>query len=92
MSMTEIQNAIPKADFSTIFRNIETMVKNGEIKKIFINHKETRYELADHAHNHFICNDCGDIESLHITLSKTELRAKNVSDITVRGTCNNCTN
>ncbi len=91
LSISEIQKAIPKADFSTIFRNIKILIKKNELKEIVINHKETRYELARHAHDHFICNDCGDVEPVHITLPKGELSSKRISEVTVRGTCSNCT-
>jgi Fe2+ or Zn2+ uptake regulation protein len=91
LSIADIHKAIPEADYSTIFRNIEQLLGTNEIKKVMIDTKSIAYESGDHGHDHFICNDCGLVESIHLPQTKNVLRHKTVTDITVRGLCTECT-
>lgn len=88
LSMSDIQAEFSGVDFSTIFRNIEQLEKEGKVKAILIDNKITRYELSHEQHAHFICNNCGKIDSVHeeIRLPK-KLK---VTDVTLRGVCGNC--
>lgn len=90
LTIADIHKAIPDADYSTIFRNIEQLLKDKEIKKVMIDNKSIAYESSKDSHDHFICNDCGTIESIHIP--HTFIKGRKVDDITVRGSCNKCTN
>jgi Fe2+ or Zn2+ uptake regulation protein len=89
LTIAEIHKAIPEANYSTVFRNVEQLLNDKEIKKVMINNKHIAYESSKENHDHFICNDCGTIEAIHIphTLTKGYI----VNDITVRGSCNKCT-
>lgn len=89
LTINEIHQAIPEANFSTIFRNVEQLSAAGDIKAVQIDNKQVAYESAKHHHDHFICTDCGDVEEIHFPLPKA-LAKKNVSDVTVRGTCGSC--
>jgi len=88
LTIAEIHKAIPEADYSTIFRNIEQLLSNKQIKKIMIDNKSIAYESVKDSHDHFICNDCGTIEAIHIPHKSIE--GRKVDDITVRGSCNKC--
>jgi Fe2+ or Zn2+ uptake regulation protein len=90
LSIADIHKAIPEVDFSTVFRNIEQLVESKEVKKILIDNKVVMYESVKDAHDHFICNHCGTVESIHVGLPAKELKRKTVSDIIVRGTCAQC--
>ena len=87
LSMSEIGQKIPEANFSTIFRNVEQMIIDKELKKIVFDKDNIKYELASHTHNHFVCDTCGDVEEVEI-----ELKDKNkiVRDAIVHGFCNEC--
>ena len=90
LTISEINNIIPDADYSTVFRNIEQLLKDNEIKKVMINNKLTAYESIKDNHDHFICNGCGGVESISLLISQRDLNNKTVSDITVRGACAKC--
>lgn len=93
LSIADIQKAVPRADFSTIFRNVESLAKSGVLKKIAINADQTVYELYDknHEHDHFVCVDCGTVEEIHIKHKdiKGPVQSKTL-DIVVRGVCGPC--
>ena len=89
LTIAEIHKAIPEADYSTIFRNVEQLLSSKEIKKVMIDNKSVAYESAKESHDHFICNDCGTVEAIHI--SHHLIKGRKVDDITVRGSCNKCT-
>ena len=62
--------------------------KDKEIKKVMIDNKSIAYESSKDSHDHFICNDCGTIESIHIP--RKSIKGRKVDDVTVRGSCNKC--
>lgn len=90
LTIAEIHKAIPEADYSTIFRNVEHLLAGKVIKKVMIDNKSIAYESAMDSHDHFICNNCGTVESIHIP--HKSIKGRKVDDITVRGSCNKCTN
>jgi Fe2+ or Zn2+ uptake regulation protein len=89
LSVAEIKKLVG-ADFSTVFRNLESLVKEGEIKKIVISKDSVMYEKSEgHAHDHFVCDDCGKVESLEISHNNLKISGS-VKDILVRGSCGEC--
>ncbi|MDQ5883355.1 MAG: hypothetical protein QG654_268 [Patescibacteria group bacterium] len=89
LSVAEIQEKVG-ADFSTVFRNLESLVKEEKIKKIFISKDSVMYEKStDNSHDHFVCDDCGKVESLEISHKNIKVKGS-VKDILVRGTCAGC--
>jgi len=90
LTISDIHKSIPNADYSTVFRNVEQLLKDKAIKRVLIDSKSVAYESSKESHDHFICNDCGKIESLHIQVPKKALNSKSVSDITIRGSCEQC--
>lgn len=47
------------------------------------------YELANHAHDHFVCDDCGDIQEINVS-KKIKANKFTISDVMVRGLCGSC--
>lgn len=88
LTIAEIHAALPDADYSTVFRNVEQLLKDKEIKKVMIDNKSVAYESAQNRHDHFICNDCGTVESIRIP--HTSIKGHRVEDVTVRGSCDDC--
>lgn len=90
LSIADIQRKIPKADFSTIFRNIEQLCTEGLVRRVTISKDVVLYEVAqkNHRHDHFVCNDCGTIEAIH--LPKHLVSKGRVDEVLVRGTCESC--
>ncbi len=70
LSITDIHKALPQADFSTIFRNIEQLYTAGVLKKIVVDVDTVVYErnIPGHAHDHFVCTDCGEVDAIHLIL------------------------
>lgn len=88
LTIAEIHKAIPEADYSTIFRNIENLLIDKEIKRVMVDNKSIAYESAQESHDHFICNDCGKIEEINI--AHDSIKNKKIVDIIARGQCKNC--
>jgi Fur family transcriptional regulator, ferric uptake regulator len=63
MSAEELADAVqkraPDVHLSTIYRNLEELEHIGVISHSHLGHGPSSYLLADHAHAHFICADCG---------------------------------
>lgn len=89
LSVAEIQKEIG-ADFSTIFRNLESLVTAGLVKKVLIGKDVVLYEMAGKDdHDHFVCGDCGKVEA--IRLNHRNLRVSGlVNDVLIRGRCGEC--
>ncbi len=90
LSLAAIHKQIPGSDFSTIFRNTEQLCAEKLVRKVTISKDTILYEAMEknHRHDHFICTDCGTIESIHIPKKITNKGI--IDDVLVRGTCNEC--
>jgi Fe2+ or Zn2+ uptake regulation protein len=88
MTIAEIHSALPEADYSTVFRNIEQLLEQKQIKKVIIDNKTVAYESCGETHDHFICNDCGVVESIH--MPRKLISGYKIEDVTVRGVCGDC--
>ncbi len=88
LTIAEIHKAIPTADYSTVFRNVEQLLAERKIKRVMINNKFTAYESYQESHDHFICVDCGKIEEVNI--SHNLIKGRKIHDVTVRGSCSKC--
>lgn len=95
LTMADLHSRVSDADYSTIYRNVEQLVKDGQVKRVVLDKNDTRYELAhaDHDHDHFVCTDCGDVQSLPSTFRDTvppQLAKCSISDLLVKGRCEDC--
>jgi len=88
LTISDIHKSIPKANHSTVFRNVEQLLKEKNIKKILIDNKTVAYESSKESHDHFICNICGKIEPVFI--SRNLLKGYKIEDIIIRGVCKVC--
>lgn len=93
LSIADIHAQIPESNFSTIFRNIEILKTEGLVKQIVADKDIVLYELVKegHDHDHFICDDCGDVQTIHIDKKALHIKGKaKVGDTVVHGTCADC--
>lgn len=88
LTIAEIHKEIPEADYSTVFRNLEQLLKEKRVRKVLVDNKSTAYESVDDKHDHFICTDCGKVEVIHLNL--TNFNGNKVEDVLVRGVCGEC--
>ena len=61
---------------TTIYREIETLKRMGNVKEIFFRNNTSLYELSGDHHHHLVCVSCGDIREVRIneSLDKEERR------------------
>lgn len=93
LSIADIHAEIPESNFSTIFRNIEILKTEGVVKQIVADKDIILYELVKvgHDHDHFVCDDCGDVQAIKIDKKALQLKAKmKATDTVVHGTCAKC--
>lgn len=93
LSIYDIYKHISDADYSTVYRNIEQLVADKEIKKVIFDKDKVMYEIngAQNNHDHFICVDCGSIDELERPVMSSDFLKKcSITDVLVRGLCQNC--
>jgi Fe2+ or Zn2+ uptake regulation protein len=93
LSITDIHDKLPDANFSTIFRNVEILKTEGLVKQIVKDKDTVLYEYVDggHAHDHFVCDDCGDVQAIHVDKKALHIKGKGKAiDVTVHGICGDC--
>jgi Fe2+ or Zn2+ uptake regulation protein len=56
---TTVQRRSPDVHLSTIYRNLEELERLGVVVHTHLGHGPLAYQLATHAHAHFICKECG---------------------------------
>lgn len=93
LSAKELEELIPDADQSTIYRNLKRMEEDSVLRRVQID-EVTKYELVDkHGdHDHFICNRCEAVEVIYLeedVIGKQLPTSQNFS-VTVSGVCNEC--
>jgi len=93
MSILDIHKKISDADYSTVYRNVEQLVANKELKKIVFDKDKVMYEINDNnnRHDHFVCSGCGSVDEIGSSFADSKFLEKyNVTDILVKGFCKNC--
>jgi Fe2+ or Zn2+ uptake regulation protein len=62
-SIDELHSAVVEslgaADYSTVFRAVAGMEREGVIKRIDLGDGKVHYELSDEHHEHIRCDSCG---------------------------------
>ncbi len=63
LSAEELAGAVheraPDIHLSTVYRNLEDLQRIGIVAHTHLGHGPSTYQLASHAHAHFICEECG---------------------------------
>lgn len=65
---------------ATIYSTLELLCKSGVVRKLLFDTHQARYEIADVAHSHLICTQCGKISE--VNLENIEMK---LSDIQQKG-------
>lgn len=62
-----VSNKYSGINFSTIYRNLELLVRLGIVEKLNLNDGYCHFKLAgEKHHHHVICNKCGEIREIDI--------------------------
>jgi len=94
LSARDIQSKLPGLDITTIYRNLDLFVGEGNIKKVFLdNSKEILYEYQKEPHHHAVCSECERV--IHFSVPSKEIKKllgiddfkiSNI-DLTIKGVC-----
>lgn len=61
-----VEKALPSISLTTIYNNVQMMVKSGVLTEVPVSAKRTAYEIAKQEHLHLVCRSCGKIEDQEI--------------------------
>ncbi len=93
LSAAAIHAALPHIDLTTIYRNLDQFVIDGDVKKIILS-DEALYEYQPHPHHHAICEKCDRVihfeapdEKIKQLLGLKDFTINNL-ELTVHGVCN----
>jgi Fe2+ or Zn2+ uptake regulation protein len=89
-----------KADFSTVFRNIESLKQLNLVRQVSLNTPQSYYELTQKPHHHhLVCESCGMVKDVFncekINLSPAVVKRNgfaklNYHSLEFFGLCNKC--
>jgi Fur family ferric uptake transcriptional regulator len=92
-----ICNMLPEIDKATIYRALNALVEQGDLREVHLNKEYSHYELTHEGdnHQHFICTNCDKILPIDVDSSVIKkLLPKNVRaqdfELNVKGTCTDC--
>lgn len=87
----------PTISKSTVYRNLEQLVKVGLVRKISIGDDFEHYDIdREDGHSHLVCKCCGKIFDINLNVEKIENLIKNqtefscCNEIVVMGICKDC--
>lgn len=73
---------MPNIAIGTIYRNLNLMVKDGEIRKVEINNAPDRFDKNIKSHDHLICDKCGKLKDIVIKDFDKIIEEHSVNNIT----------
>jgi Fe2+ or Zn2+ uptake regulation protein len=98
LSATDIARLLPQMNQATIYRNLKRFLNEGVIREINIQSGISYYELNSDNHQHFVCNDCGEITPIHLEIGSLIEKSVPVphkivkTEVNVFGICQYCLN
>ncbi len=66
----ELKKEFPSLSMGTVYRNLSILIEQGLAKKIDFGSTFDRYDAITDDHYHFVCEKCGKIDDIDVTLSK----------------------
>ena len=60
----QVRQEIPNISMGTVYRNLKSLVKSGDIRQLDIADGTTRFDGNTDNHYHFRCEECGHIFDL----------------------------
>lgn len=89
----------PNISRGTVYRNLAFLLEKGMIIKISMENSPERYDYICKEHSHIICTNCGQVRDFYYDFKleslcreiKSQLKLDFlVSDIIIKGICENC--
>ena len=93
----EVKNTFSSISLATIYKNINSMIKNTLLQEVKIPNEKSVYEMIKEQHSHLVCKNCGIV--MDITVDTTRIVEDisedykftiDKSDLIFSGTCKNC--
>jgi Fur family transcriptional regulator, ferric uptake regulator len=90
------KSEVPGLSQATVYRNLKSLLDDGEISIVTLPGDSARYESARHAHHHhFQCNECKRVFDVHDCPGDlAQLAPKGFTverhELTLYGRCNEC--
>jgi Fe2+ or Zn2+ uptake regulation protein len=63
-----VQRAHPDVHQSTVYRTLDTLTALGVIDHVHLGHGPAVYHFTDHPHHHLVCQDCGRVVQLPLSV------------------------
>ena len=90
-----------KPNQTTLYRQLDTLVKHGVVDAVILNPKLQLFEIAPEHHHHFVCEGCNEVQDLHSDEIESafhhfehELEKRGLSiqkhELTFFGSCQSC--
>ncbi|RGD75423.1 Fur family transcriptional regulator [Anaerofustis stercorihominis] len=73
---------MPNIAIGTIYRNLNLMVRDGEIRKVEIHNAPDRFDKNINNHDHLICDECGKLKDIVIKDFDKIIEEHSVDNIT----------
>lgn len=95
----QVRGQLPATAYSTIFRLLERLEKEGRVTRVDWRERGSRFEWADRPHHHHIvCSDCGqtvDLDDHDLGFSERRIQSRTGfqvkhHSIELEGTCADC--
>jgi len=89
-SLTELHESacerLGDADYSTVFRAVTAMERDGVLVRIEVGDGKARYERREEHHDHVRCNSCGKVEEVPgCSLREAEVAAQSSTGFAIAG-------
>lgn len=66
----------PTLSLSTIYRNLNEMLKKEILSEVKLTNKKEYYEITKENHTHLVCSKCGKIEDFYINTNEIISKAQ----------------
>ncbi|MCQ4796413.1 transcriptional repressor [Anaerofustis stercorihominis] len=73
---------MPNIAIGTIYRNLNLMIRDGEIRKVEIHNAPDRFDKNIINHDHLICDECGKLKDIIIKNFDKIIEKHSVDNIT----------
>jgi len=93
----EARKKMPNIASGTVYRNLDLMVKDGQIGIVNVPNESNRYDKTVKPHHHAICVKCGktiDIPANYVSnIIEKEMNIQIISsELLIKCVCKDCTN
>jgi Fe2+ or Zn2+ uptake regulation protein len=93
----ELRRKFPRLSLGTVYRNLDILQRQGQVRVLAGEGRESRYDADMRPHGHFSCRLCGTVEDLAwlgewLQAAAARSREQRVEEISLeaRGICGSC--